>query len=436
MPPDLRDPNEPIGQLSPQDWLSAPPARMVLAALSAGGADVRFVGGCVRDAVLRRPVHDIDIGTPEEPGPVMRRLAEAGIKTIPTGLEHGTVTAIVEGQSFEITSLREDIKTDGRHAEVAFTTDWVKDAARRDLTINTLSADGEGRIFDPFGALADLAAGRVRFVGDPARRIGEDVLRLLRFFRFHAHYGRPPVDRAGLSACRRLAPRLSDLSGERVRGEILRLLEAPDPSVVLVIMRADGILAPILPEAHAMGRLRVLVWLESRALARATITPDPLRRLAAMLDGGRAAAEQVALRLRLSAAEAERLAVLMEPPLRLGIEPGDSDIRQALYRLGAGRVRDLILLRWADERFHLARPSPARTARWTALLDAVDSWLPVILPVRGQDCLDLGVPPGPRVGEILAEVESWWRGQDFAPDRAGCLARLALAAMAAKDVKL
>ena len=228
----------PAGRLEPQPWMSAPETRAVVAALSADGAELRFVGGCVRDALADRPVTDFDLATPEPPERVVALLQRAGIKAVPTGIEHGTITAVSGGMPFEVTTLREDVETYGRHAKVAFTDDWVADAARRDFTINALSCSPEGLLYDPFDGLKDLEAGRVRFVGDARARIHEDALRLLRFFRFHAHYGRGAPDLDGLAAASDLAPHLAALSGERVRNELLRLLAAPDPVPVVDIMLA------------------------------------------------------------------------------------------------------------------------------------------------------------------------------------------------------
>jgi hypothetical protein len=256
------EPARKIARIEPQSWMTAPHTRAVLAALSAEGAAPRFVGGCVRDAELGRPVKDIDIATPDPPERVLALLERAGLKAVPTGLAHGTVTAISRGRPFEVTSLRIDVETYGRHAKVEFTDDWQADAGRRDLTINALSCAPDGRIFDYFGGLEDLRAGRVRFVGDPRARIREDYLRLLRFFRFHAHYGRGAPDPEGLAAAGELAPKATKLSGERVRAELLRLLAAPDPVPVLDLMAARGVLRVFLPEAA-----------DTAALARRTRRP-------------------------------------------------------------------------------------------------------------------------------------------------------------------
>lgn len=415
---------EPLGQLSPQPWMDAPETRAVVAALTADGADVRFVGGCVRDSVLHRPIKDIDIATHDAPERVMELLARAGIRVIPTGIAHGTVTAVVGKAHYEITTLREDVQTFGRHARVAFTDDWTADAARRDFTMNAMCADPMGRIYDPFNGLADLGAGIVRFVGDPMRRIEEDVLRLLRFFRFFAHYGRPPMDAAALLACRRMAPELVKLSGERVAGELIRLLQAPDPAGVLIVMQTQGILGHILPEAVEFGPLKVLSWLESRALVRPHVQVDGIRRLAVLLTTDAAGVQAIGERLKLSAAQTERLLAVVVPKVLVVRGMDDRATRRALRRVGADIFRDLVLTRWASERALEARARAIETAEWTHLLDMADSWQPVALPVRGADALDLGVPRGPAIGQALAQVEEWWEAEDYRPDRAQCLERL------------
>ncbi len=417
-------PDEPVGQLPPQPWMDATETKAVLAALTAEGAEARFVGGCVRDAVLKRPIRDVDIATHDPPDRVMALLEKAGITAIPTGIAHGTVTAVVGKAHYEITTLREDVETFGRRAKVAFTDDWTADAARRDFTMNAMFADSTGRIFDPYDGLADLAAGRVRFVGDPRQRIEEDVLRLLRFFRFHAHYGRTRLDGAAIAACKRLAPRLAELSGERVAGEILRLLEAPDSAGMLLLMQAEGVLEHVLPEARAFGRLRVLTWLETRALARPTIAVDPIRRLGAVLETDGPGAEKVAERLRLSKAQARRVVGLVAPSVSLSPAMDGPAARRALRRVGADSFRDFVLVAWAEYRNRFDGIDSAVTRGWTRLLDEADGWVPVSLPVRGADVLALGVARGPAIGALLAQVEEWWEAADFRPDRDACLARL------------
>jgi poly(A) polymerase len=388
-------------RIAPQPWMKAPATEAVLQAL---GGEGRFVGGCVRDALLGRTVGDIDIATPFPPDEVTRRLAAAGIKVVPTGLTHGTVTAVALGRPFEITTLRRDVETDGRHARVAFTDDWAADAARRDFTMNALFLDAEGAVFDPMGGLADLSAHRVRFVGDPATRIREDVLRILRFYRFHAHYGEGEADAAARAACRALAHLLPSLSRERVAAELMKLLAASDPPPTLRLMDEDGVLTVILPEARHVDRLAALVSLEPE--------PDALRRLAALIAGG---AETVAERLRLSSADRERLALLKAPPFAIDLAGDERAQHRAIYRLGGATYRDLVLLCAAED---------GAGDRAQALLALAERWPAPQFPLRGADLTAAGVPPGPRLGRLLAEIETWWEAGDFRADRTQCLAEL------------
>jgi poly(A) polymerase len=407
------------GQLAPQPWMTAPETRAVIAALTAEGATARFVGGCVRDAVLGRPVTDVDIATHDEPDTVVRLLKAGGIRAIPTGIAHGTVTAVVDKAHFEITTLRLDVETYGRRAKVAFTDDWAQDASRRDFTINALFCSPEGTLYDPFDGLGDLRAGRVRFVGDPEQRIREDVLRLLRFFRFHAHYGRMPPDPAALKACKKLAHLLPGLSGERVSGEVLRLMLAPDPASVLDLMAAEGVLAQILSEATERARLGGLVLTE-----RETGEADSLRRLAAVLSVDAAGAEAVAARLRLSAAQKARLVTLAEPAAPVTMTADETTRRRELYRHGAETYRDLVVLHWAARRAEAGDLAAEETAGYRVALAAADAWEPMTLPVKGRDVIGLGVAKGPEVGRLLAEVEAWWIAGDFRATRGQCLEKL------------
>jgi len=416
-------------RIEPQPWMTAPETRAVIAALTAEGAEVRFVGGCVRDALAGRPVKDVDIATPDRPEKVMALLRAAGIKAVPTGIEHGTVTAVAGHHPFEITTLRHDVETDGRRAKVAFTDDWEADAARRDLTFNALSCSPEGRVFDPFGGCADLAAGRVRFVGDPRARIQEDYLRLLRFFRFQAHYGRVAPDPQTLVVARDLAPRLAGLSGERVRSELLRLLAAPDPVPVLETMLAGDILAAILPEIEGTAALARLMDLDLPE------REDPVLRLSALLRPGAAVARAIAQRLRLSNAETDELELVGDPAATLGeaaavLTRGLDDpvlsraLTIALYRTDAARVRDALVI--AFVRLVAENPSSeaAALAGLRAALAVADRWQPRRFPLAGADVLALGFPSGPQVGVLLRAVEDWWIAEDFAPNRDACLKRL------------
>ncbi|MGQ0674838.1 MAG: CCA tRNA nucleotidyltransferase [Rhodospirillales bacterium] len=406
-------------RLEPQPWMTAPATLAVLKALKAGGAEVRFVGGCVRDALLGRAVKDIDLGTTETPDVVLRRLKDAGIHAVPTGIEHGTVTAVAEHRPFEVTTLRRDISTDGRRAVVAFTADWREDASRRDFSFNAMSCAPDGTLYDYFGGREDLRAGRVRFVGDAEMRIREDVMRLLRFFRFNAHYGKGAPDAEGLDACRRLAPLLPTLSGERLQQETLRLLEAPDPAPILRLMREAGVLAAYLAEAGRLDRLAALIGIEAAAKPGA----DPVRRLAALIGGGKAAALAVAERLRLSNDARDRLALLADPPVALTPALMGADRRRAFNRLGDAGRRDALLMAWAEAASNGALPRSAADS-WAAFLADALAWRRRELPIKGRDALALGVKPGPKVGELIAAVEAWWEAGDFKAGREECLAEL------------
>ncbi len=416
------------GKLPPQPWMAWPETRAVVAALTADGAEVRFIGGCVRDSILKRDVADIDIATPDRPERVVALLQRAGVEAVPTGIDHGTITAVVGHRHFEVTTLRIDVETDGRRAKVAYTDDWVADAARRDFTINTFSCRPDGDLFDPFEALGDLAHGRVRFVGNPTQRIDEDVLRILRFFRFQAYYGRPPASAEALAACRLRAPRLDSLSGERVRNELLRILLAPDPAEALLLMRGVQVLERVLPEvgerARYIGRLRMLVWLETRALGTDVIRPDAMRRLAAVLDTDAAGAARVADRLRLSNRQKDRLLTLAAPKIDIVAGMGEDDLRRILHRLGAESVRDLALIGWATERDVEARQPVARSEAWCDLISTAKAWQPLVFPLSGRDALELGLTPGPAVGAALKQVEDWWEQGGCRANRDACLAQL------------
>jgi poly(A) polymerase len=390
-------------RLEPQPWMVEPPTRAVLEALEAGGAPARFVGGCVRDALLSRAIADIDIATPERPERASELLHAAGIKVVPTGIEHGTVTAVLPQRIFEVTSLRRDVETFGRHARVEYGADWAEDAARRDFTMNALFLDAGGAILDTVGGVADLRAGEVRFVGDAEQRIREDVLRLLRFYRFYAHYGRREADAKARAACRKLAQLLPTLSVERVATELQKLLAAPDPLPTLHMMQEDGVLREILPEAHGLERLARLTALEKR--------PDPIRRLAALIGRDPAAAHAIADRLKFSNAGRERLSVLTSE--RVAPDAEARVQRRALYRLGRDDYVDLALLAAAD-----AGLSP------TPLLEVAREWEAPVFPLRGRDLVDAGIAPGPQLGRLLENLEEWWVDEDFVPDREACLAEL------------
>jgi poly(A) polymerase len=406
--------NENLPRIEPQSWMTNPATLGVLEALEAGGAAARFVGGSVRDALLGRPIGDIDIATPAPPERVIELLEKQGIKVVPTGLAHGTVTAIAGNppRHFEITTLRRDVETYGRRARVAFDADWTEDAARRDFTINAIFLDPDGTVHDPVGGLADLRARRVRFVGDPAIRIAEDVLRILRYYRFEARFGTGLGDPPARAACRALAHLLPKLSAERVTQELMKLLETSDPVGASRMMVEDGVLLVILPEARRLDRLRHMIAIEPE--------PDPLRRLAAVIEVDGPGAVALAERLHFSNAWRDRLRGLAPP---WAIDPS-ADIaaqRRALYRLGVERYRDIALL--------LAAEGAMSRDRLTELLALARAWTPPAFPLTGGDVTALGIPPGPRIGRLLDATRAWWEAGDFAADRAACLAHLkALAA--------
>lgn len=415
------------GHLPPQDWMTAPETQAVLEALQADGTEVRFVGGCVRDALLRRPVSDVDIATPDAPETVIELLARAGLRAVPTGLKHGTVTAVAGGRGFEVTTLRVDVETYGRHAKVAFTDDWTADAARRDFTLNALYLAPDGTLYDAFGGLEDLKARRIRFVGRAADRIREDVLRLLRFFRFYAHFGTPPPDPDALDACAEFAHLVPRLSAERVWAELRKLLSAPAPAPVLALMRDHGVLVHVLPEAVDIDRLDALTAIQDDLSGLdgtpSTDDPDPVLRLAATLHGDAAGARALAERLRFSNAERDRLERIETALPGFAPEDRPRARRRRLYELGAGLYRDLVLLHWATRRA-IAPVPPEEVERYEDNLAAAAAWRRPALPVKGRDALSLGVEKGPRVGELIAAVERWWADEDFQPGREACLAKL------------
>lgn len=399
-----------------QPWMSEPATLAVIAALEARGGPgcARFVGGCVRDTVMGLAVGDIDIATPLKPGTVEKALAEAGLRAVPTGIEHGTVTAISGGKPYEITTLRRDVSTDGRRATVAFTDDWLEDAQRRDFRFNALYADSSGAVFDPTGrGIEDARLGRVVFIGDAANRLREDYLRILRYFRFLSWYGAADPDRDALAACQAMKAHLAGLSAERVAKELLKLLAAPDPRSAARLMAQTGVLAEVLPEAHDLRRFEGLVGLETDSF----FDPDAELRLAALFRDA-AAARTAGKRLRLSNAQQDRLiaAVAGAPVVQSWMSPKAA--RRAVYQAGAGVFADRVTLAWA------AAERTAAVPQWRALLALGQAWTPPTLPVRGDDAIALGVPMGPMVGQALGEVEAWWVDHDFPDDRAAAIEQL------------
>jgi poly(A) polymerase len=393
---------------SQHGWMTAPETVAVMNALG----EARFVGGAVRNALLGASVVDIDIAVPMPPTETLVRLTAKDIKVVETGMDHGTVTAIAGHHAFEITSLRRDAETDGRHAKVVFTDDWAEDAIRRDFTINALYASADGEIFDYATGVEDLIAGKVRFMGDARTRIAEDYLRVLRLFRFHAWYGKGDMDTEGLRAAAQARDKLKSLSAERVAKELLRLLEAANPAPVLRIMAATGILSEILPEALQLPRLEHLAEIDADNM----FPRDAVLRLAALLDGSEAA-HSASDRLKLSNADRLRLEQVFSGD---GVTAGLSarEARRLLYRIGVARFRDKVMLQWAGA------PRAAGALSWRMLLEMGANWQRPRFPLTGRDVMQAGVAEGPDVGRILAEVEAWWVGADFAADEGACRDRL------------
>lgn len=399
-------------KLPAQPWLTAPETRAVFAALNTAPATVRFVGGCVRNALLGEPVSDIDLATVHTPDRVIERLDAAGIKSVPTGIEHGTITAICNRTPFEVTTLRKDVTTDGRRATVAFTTDWAEDAARRDFTMNALYADADGKIYDPVGGVADLDARRIRFIGDADQRIREDYLRILRFFRFFTWYGGETPDSDGLRACAALKQGIDSLSGERIQAELKKILAAPRAIAGLNLMASTGILRHVLPEIDAADHSQTLDRVARLAAIDAAegLDPDPVLRLAIALGPAAGAVEAVSTRLKLSNADRDRMHALAVTDAQPVTQLTAKEVAKQLYRLGCQKFWDRTLTSWADD------PDPAHSGQWRDVLAAVKAWHRPTMPVTGAQLIAAGVPHGPQVGKILRAFEDWWIDTGFPDD--------------------
>jgi poly(A) polymerase len=372
--------------LDPEVFLKRQGIRRLLKALDAKQGTARFVGGAVRDLLLGVPHEDLDLATTLPPDEVIRRLEAKGIKAVPTGIDHGTITAVSSGTVVEVTTLRSDVSTDGRRATVAFTDDWRQDAGRRDFTINALYSDPySGELFDYFGGLDDLETRTVRFIGEPLQRIAEDHLRILRYFRFHARYGHGDPDAHSLEACAARANDLMALSRERIADELLKLLALDDPTQTVSLMLGKGIFVPVLPEVENEVGLKALVAAEKAA----GIEPDPLRRLAALLPTDPPTVERIAARLKLSNKAKKRLVSAADRSLGLGP-------RSLAYRLGMDGAVDRLLLAGRQED-----------------IVGLRAWKPPRLPVRGGDLIARGVPEGPAVARALRKIEDAWEAAGF-----------------------
>jgi poly(A) polymerase len=381
-------------------WMQRPNVVAVLSALGAPEVDVRFVGGCVRDSILGRPVVDIDLATPDFPETVMKKASAAGLKVVPTGLSHGTVTVVSDGCGFEVTTLRKDTATDGRHADVEFTTDWAEDAARRDFTFNAMSARADGKIFDLFGGHEDANAGRVCFIGNPRDRIQEDYLRILRYFRFLAHYGKEPPSDEVLAVCQELRAGLAQLSSERIRDELTKLMSAPDPSRAISAMICTSILEDVLPEAHAPDRFERLIQTEKRVaidLSKAAWR----RRLMFLVHEQALATDEIRKRLKLSNADLKALSQIQRAATDAKRAFDQPHRNRFLYAYEPEYSKDAVLIAWA-------RDPVSGEADWEILYQAAVDWTPKTFPLGGSDAKVLGLPEGPEVGKVLKRLEREW----------------------------
>lgn len=393
-----------LPSLAGQDWLRDPALQSVLAALGGGAeGETRIVGGAVRNALFGRPVKDVDLATRLPPEQVLAKAGRAGLKAVPTGIGHGTVTVIAEGRPFEVTTLRVDLETYGRHALVAFTDDWKEDARRRDFTINALYADAEGRVFDPLDGYRDIAARRVRFIGDADARLAEDYLRILRFFRLHAEYGAGGLDAEGLAACVRARHGLAQLSAERLGQETKRLTAADNPLDAVTAMAETGISLDLFGGIAYLGPFARLLRLEARLGLRV----DAVLRLAVLASATVEDADRLQARLRLSRAEHRRLAAASEDWWRIGPGLSETDRKHELYRVGRETFSDRVLAAWARRGGKMDDPG------WTALYRLPERWRAPALPWRGADLKRRGIKGGPHVGEILRAAEERWIARGF-----------------------
>jgi len=406
-----------------QDWFQDAALQRVLKLLNSDGGEARIAGGAVRNALMGHPINDADIATTLLPQAVITRAEAAGIKAVPTGIDHGTVTLVVDGRPFEVTTLRRDAETDGRRATVVFGTDWQEDAERRDLTINGLYADKDGNVIDLVGGLADIETKTVRFIGEAAARIAEDYLRILRFFRFFAWYGGGRPDAEGLRACVRGRSGLKTLSAERVWSEMKKILAAEDPGRALLWMRQTGILTDIIPESEKWGIDTIPALIEAEQSLG--WSPEPLLRLVAIIPPDAARLEGLAERLRLSKAEAGFLQQWASAPT-IPDEVTDAVFARLLYRHGVAGLIARLKLSLASTRMQARTHDAAmlRAARLSTLLGLAERFEKPQFPLSGADVLKAGLPAGPKVGELLAVLENQWVDMNFSLSRDRLLERL------------
>jgi poly(A) polymerase len=394
-------------QLGDAAWLKTGEIARLLALLDRDGEEARVVGGAVRNALLHLPVAEIDLATTALPEDVVRRVEAAGWKAVPTGIEHGTITVVIGGKPFEVTTLRRDVETYGRKAKVAFGRDWATDAERRDFTINALSATADGQVYDYVGGIADIGARHVRFIGEAQARIAEDYLRILRFFRFHAWYGHGALDSAGLHACILARAGLEMLSRERVRMELLKLLLAPHATPTLAVMAETGILGTVLGGVPLLASFENLTKVE----AAADIDADAVRRLGAVGVYLKEDAERLGQRLRLANAEAERLSAL-EHWWRVSPKHGEQAAHALIYHLGPQSFTDHVLLAWSRS------DAGAKDDAWRELASLPQRWSAPVFPLKATDFIQRGIAAGPALGAALRAAEKAWIGADFPADGA------------------
>lgn len=399
--------------IAEQPWFQARETRAVMQAL----VDARFVGGCVRNALLGVAVDDIDIATPLKPDEVAVRVEARGMRAVATGIEHGTMTVVCNSKPFEVTTLRRDVSTDGRRASVAFTNSWEEDAARRDFTINALYADVQGQVHDYTGGLEDLGNRRVRFIGDAGQRIAEDHLRILRLFRIHAWYGRGELDPVALTACVAAKGSLNNLSGERIQREMFKLFAAREPEGIIQVMADTGVLSELISGQLSLRRFDA-ICVSDREYG---FEVDAQLRAASLLTT-QAQAEHVATRWRLSNDDRDRLVFMLGKPVPLRHDLNGVELRRLLYLHGSAVFSDAIRLKWASE------TGATNASSWLQLLREASAWKRPKFPIAGSDAMAAGIPQGPAVGRLLKVVEDWWIDHDFPDDRVLLMEQLRLAA--------
>jgi len=399
------------GKIMQQAWMLTSQVQKIMQVLNDNEGESRFIGGCIRNALVNREIIDIDIATTLKPDEVIEVLKNNKIKYVPTGLEHGTITAIIEGQPFEVTTLRKDVENFGRHAKVEFIDDWKLDAGRRDFTINAISANIEGDLFDPFGGIEDLRLGRVRFIGNAKTRIEEDVLRILRFFRFYAHFGRGEPDKESLKACINAAGEIEKLSFERIRNEILKLLESDNSAKVWKLMVKNNVTKSFLPAALEFKNLERLIKFEKKYDSQMF----PLRRFATLLKIEPEEIKKLSNRMRFSKNQYKDLLRMIKPEVSISLTMKSEDIRKAVYHIGNDMLRNLLLLDAArsDENIDFFE-----------LYNEATVFRAPRFPIVGNDILKYGYEQGSKLGDILREIENYWIENNFQPNRTACLKRL------------